>query len=160
MRQLARLFLLFLLPALLLAAPVAMAAPEPDERLQDEELEVRARALYRQLRCVVCQSQSIDESNAPLAADMRAVVRERLLTGDSVAEVSAWLQTRCGDYVLMMPPLQGNTILLWFFPVIAFLIGGTLIVLFVRGQSGRAAPALNPDEEAELARLREEEGQS
>lgn len=147
--------------ALLAVAPVhAFTAPQPDEQMDDAILEARARGLYRDLRCVVCQSQSIDESNAPLAADMRAIVRERLLAGDSDAEVRAWLQTRYGDYVLMSPPVQGNTILLWLFPVLALGGGGVAIIFFLRGQSARADAPLDADEAAELARLRDEEGQA
>jgi cytochrome c-type biogenesis protein CcmH len=146
--------------ALLLSAPNALAAPQPDEQMADEAMETRARALYRDLRCVVCQSQSIDESNAPLAADMRAVVRERLLAGDSDAEVRTWLQTRYGDYVLMTPPLQGNTLLLWLLPAILLVGGGVLVVIYIRAQSRRLSAGLDPEDEAELARLREEEGLS
>lgn len=147
--------------ALLAVAPVhALTAPQPDEQMDDATLEERARGLYRDLRCVVCQSQSIDESNAPLAADMRAIVRERLLAGDSDAEVRAWLQTRYGDYVLMSPPVQGNTILLWLFPVLALGGGGVAMIFFLRGQSARADAPLDADEAAELARLRDEEGQA
>jgi len=160
MRPMARLLLLTMLPLLLLSASPAMATPGPDERMADEALEVRARALYRSLRCVVCQSQSIDESNAPLALDMRAVVRERLLAGDSDVEVRAWLRSDYGEYVLMMPPVQGNTLFLWLFPVIALVGGGILLVFFVRSQSARAAQPLDMNEEAELARLRDEEAQS
>lgn len=146
--------------ALLLSAPNVLAAPQPDEQMADEAMETRARALYRDLRCVVCQSQSIDESNAPLAADMRAVVRERLLAGDSDAEVRTWLQTRYGDYVLMTPPLQGNTLLLWLLPAILLVGGGALVVIYIRAQSRRLSAGLDPEDEAELARLREEEGLS
>ena len=146
--------------ALLLSAPNVLAAPQPDEQMADEAMETRARALYRDLRCVVCQSQSIDESNAPLAADMRAVVRERLLAGDSDAEVRPWLQTRYGDYVLMTPPLQGNTLLLWLLPAILLVGGGVLVVIYIRAQSRRLSAGLDPEDEAELARLREEEGLS
>ncbi|WP_339334324.1 cytochrome c-type biogenesis protein [uncultured Maricaulis sp.] len=146
--------------ALLLSAPNVLAAPQPDEQMADEAMETRARALYRDLRCVVCQSQSIDESNAPLAADMRAVVRERLLAGDSDAEVRTWLQTRYGDYVLMTPPLQGNTLLLWLLPAILLVGGGVLVVIYIRAQSRRLSAGLDPEDEAELARLREEEGLS
>ncbi|WP_304069936.1 cytochrome c-type biogenesis protein CcmH [Maricaulis maris] len=153
--------LIILALSILVVAPGhAVAAPQPDEQMEDEALEVRARGLYRDLRCVVCQSQSIDESNAPLAADMRAIVRERLLAGDSDAEVRAWLQTRYGDYVLMSPPVQGNTLLLWLFPLLALSGGAIAIVIFFRGQSARADGPLDADEAAELARLRDEEGQA
>ncbi len=153
-------FIVFALSLLVVAPGHAVAAPQPDEQMEDAALEERARGLYRDLRCVVCQSQSIDESNAPLAADMRAIVRERLLAGDSDSEVRGWLQARYGDYVLMSPPVQGNTILLWLFPLLALGGGGVAIVIFFRGQSARADAPLDADEAAELARLRDEEGQA
>ena len=146
--------------ALLSVAPVAQASPPPDEQLSDAGLETRARGLYRELRCVVCQSQSIDESNAALAADMRVKVRERLLAGDSDAEVRAWVRERYGDYVLMSPPFQANTLFLWLLPIIALIGGGAVLVIFVRRQAQRVDILPDADEEAELARLREEEGQS
>jgi cytochrome c-type biogenesis protein CcmH len=138
----------------------AAASPGPEERMEDPQLEARARTLYDQLRCVVCQSQSIDDSNAPLAADLRAVVRERLLAGDSNAEVKAYLQERYGDYVLMLPPVQGNTLALWLFPLIVLAGGGTAIVLFVRGQKRRAAGATDAADDARAARLSDDEGLS
>lgn len=150
---------LLVILALVFSAP-ALATPGPDERLDDPAQEARARALYAELRCVVCQSQSIDDSNAPLAADMRAVVRERLLAGDSDAEVRAWLQERYGDYVLMLPPVQGNTLALWLFPLIVLAGGGTAIVLFVRGQKRRAAGATDAADDARAARLSDDEGLS
>jgi cytochrome c-type biogenesis protein CcmH len=150
---------LLVILALVFSAP-ALATPGPDERLDDPAQEARARALYAELRCVVCQSQSIDDSNAPLAADMRAVVRERLLAGDSDAEVRAWLQERYGDYVLMMPPVQGNTLGLWLFPVIVLIGGAAGIVLFVRTQKRRVAVADHEDDAARASALTDEEGLS
>ncbi|WP_291844132.1 cytochrome c-type biogenesis protein [Maricaulis sp.] len=152
--------ILALVAALLCLAPVAQASPPPDERMDDAVMETRARDLYRELRCVVCQSQSIDESNAALAADMRIKVRERLLAGDSNAEVRAWVRERYGDYVLMSPPVQANTLFLWLLPFIALIGGGTVLVIFVRQQARRVDIAPDADEDAELARLREQEGQS
>lgn len=130
-----RFLLAFVVGSLLAAA--ALASPGPEERMDDPQLETRARALYAQLRCVVCQSQSINDSNAPLAADLRAVVRERLLAGDSDAEVKAYLQARYGDYVLMLPPVQGNTLALWLFPLVVLAAGGAAVVVFVRAQRRR-----------------------
>jgi len=97
-------------------------AVEPDEVLADPALESRARIISRELRCVVCQSQSIDDSNAPLAKDMRIIVRERLVAGDSDEEVFQYLVDRYGDYVLLKPRVQKNTIFLWAAPWIIFLI--------------------------------------
>ncbi|MHA6289548.1 cytochrome c-type biogenesis protein [Maricaulis sp. CAU 1757] len=139
-----------------LSGPGLAASPGPDERLEDPVLEARARGLYRELRCVVCQSQSVDESNAPLAEDMRVVVRERLLLGESDAEIRAYMQSRYGDYVLMMPPLQANTLGLWLAPLVLLLLGAVVLVVFVR-QQGRAAF----EDEADAARaaaLDDEEG--
>ena len=120
---------------LLLAFVANMAlAVQPDEVLDNPALEARARDISKGLRCLVCQNESIDDSNAPLAADLRAVVRERLLAGDSDAEVKAYLQDRYGDYVLMLPPVQGNTIALWLFPLVVLAGGGIAILVFVRGQ--------------------------
>ena len=143
----------------LLFAPAALAAPSPDEAFSDAAMEHRARTLYTQLRCVVCQSQSIDESNASLAQDMRVVVRERLLAGDSDAEILAYMQARYGDYVLMLPPLQANTLALWGLPFFILLVGGGLIIVYVRRQAKGLSDALTPEEEAELAALMDEEGQ-
>ena len=152
--------LLSALIAGLVMAGSVLASPGPEERMEDPQLEARARVLYEQLRCVVCQSQSIDDSNAPLAADLRAVVRERLLAGDSNAEVKDYLQDRYGDYVLMLPPVQGNTLALWLFPLIVLVGGGTAIVLFVRGQKRRAADGNEADDTARAARLSDDEGLS
>lgn len=97
-------------------------AVEPDEVLDDPALEARAVEISRNLRCVVCQSQSIDESNAPLAKDMRVIVRERLVAGESDEEVYAFLVQRYGDYVLLKPPVQQNTVLLWAAPALILII--------------------------------------
>jgi len=89
----------------------------------DAEIEIRAREVGQSLRCVVCQNQSIDESDAPLASDMRKLVRTRLKAGDSNDAVIAYMQERYGDYVLLKPPVQGNTYILWFMPFL-LLLGG------------------------------------
>ncbi|WP_417470493.1 cytochrome c-type biogenesis protein CcmH [Maricaulis sp.] len=143
----------------LMLTPAAFAAPSPDEAYADAAMERRARSLYTQLRCVVCQSQSIDESNASLAEDMRVVVRERLDAGDSDAEILAYMQARYGDYVLMLPPLQANTLVLWGLPIFILLAGGLLVFVFIRRQARALPVELTPEEEAELAALMEEEGQ-
>ena len=148
---------------LLLSGVAVAASPGPDEIMQDPSLELRAADLYAQLRCVVCQSQSLAHSNADLAADMRAVVRERLLTGQSNREVLEYMHIRYGDYVLMMPPFQANTLVLWLMPAVLLLGGGLGIAVFLRQQNRRAAiagnAALDPDDEARLAQLMAEEGQ-
>lgn len=107
-------------------------AVEPDEVLADPALEERARIISRELRCVVCQSQSIDDSNAPLAKDMRIIVRERLLAGDSDEEVLQFLVDRYGDYVLLKPPVQKNTIFLWAAPGLIFLTAAGLAGFYLR----------------------------
>ncbi len=96
----------------------------------DAEIELRAKDVGRALRCVVCQNQSIEDSNAPLAEDMRKLVRTRLKAGDSNAEVIGYMQERYGDYVLLKPPLQSNTYLLWFAPFLLLL--GALFWFFTR----------------------------
>ena len=121
--------------SLALAAAIAIAPPakavEPDEILSDPGLEGRARELSTQLRCVVCQSQSIDESNAPLAKDMRIIVRERLTAGDSDEDVLQYMVARYGDYVLLKPPVQNNTLFLWLAPlgIFIFAAGGAGLYL-------------------------------
>jgi cytochrome c-type biogenesis protein CcmH len=137
----------------------AYASPGPDEILDDPALEARATELYGLLRCVVCQSQSLQNSNATLAEDMRIVVRERLLAGDSNDAILAYMQSRYGDYVLLLPPVQGNTLALWLFPFVILIAGGVIAFGYIRRQSGGAALPLDPEEEARLAKLMDEEGQ-
>ncbi len=125
-----RAFLSVLLGLLLLVSPPALAL-EPDEVLDDPVLEQRARDLSRELRCLVCQNESIDDSPAPLARDLRILVRERLVAGDTNAEVLAFVRERYGDYVLMTPPVQANTGLLWAAPLLVLIAGiGLAIHLF------------------------------
>jgi cytochrome c-type biogenesis protein CcmH len=137
---------------LLLAAPALAVLPH--ERLDDPALEARARDISRELRCQVCQNQSIDDSNAPLAADLRRLVRERLKSGDSDTQVFTYLTQRYGDYVLLRPPVRSDTLLLWFGPAIALLIaGGAIIVFMRRRRTAPEAPPLGTEEEQRLARL-------
>lgn len=113
-----------------LCAGPAFAVTGPD-KLSDPRLEARAVALQKQLRCVVCQGQSLDESNAPLAADLRRVIRLQILKGDSDRQVEEYLVARYGDFILMKPPLQPDTYLLWFGPLGILLIGGTAVALVI-----------------------------
>lgn len=141
--------------AALAAALVAPAhAVMPDEVLADPALEERARALSAGLRCLVCQNQSIDDSAAPLARDIRVLVRERLKAGDSDAQVIDYIVARYGNFVLLQPPLQTDTLLLWFGPA-AVLAAGTLILIFYWRRRSVAphaeAGALTAAEQAELA---------
>src|SRR5690606_27028918 len=105
-----------------MAAAGAVLAVEPDEILSDPMLEARARAISAELRCLVCQNQSIDDSNAPLARDLRRLVRERLKAGDSDGEVLHFVEERYGEFVLLRPPLSWRTLLLWIAPVLALII--------------------------------------
>ena len=117
--------------ALWLWAAPALAL-DASEMLQDPTLEARARAISRELRCVVCQSESIDDSPAELAGDLRRRVRERLLAGDSDAAVIAYVRDRYGDSVLMRPPVQANTAALWMTPAAGLLAGGFFVAFFLR----------------------------
>lgn len=123
--------------ALLLAAITSGSslAVQPDEMLKDQNLEARARELSRELRCMVCQNQSIDDSEAPLARDLRLLVRERLTKGDTDQQVLDFLVARYGEFVLLKPPLEGRTIILWTLPPLALLAGA--IGLFFAGRRRR-----------------------
>ena len=124
----ARLILIAVLAAML-SAPVL--AVEPDEVLDDPVLEERAREIGRELRCITCQSQSIDDSAAPLARDLRLIVRERLVAGDSNDEVMAYVTNRYGDYVRLKPEMRADTAILWLTPALALAAGlGALFFYF------------------------------
>lgn len=129
--------LIFLL--LLLAAP-AFAAPAPDT-FADPAMETRARALQRQLRCLVCQGESIDESGATLAADLRHLVRQQIAAGKSDAEIKSFLVARYGDFILMQPPLQGDTLILWLAPFVVLLGAGAVAFWAIR----RARPGADEE---------------
>jgi cytochrome c-type biogenesis protein CcmH len=147
--------LLLLAVALLLGTTLSAAAVEPSEMLADPVLEQRARELSAEIRCVVCQNESIDSSNAEIAHELRVLVRERLVAGDSDQEVLDYLVARYGDFVLLRPPVKPATYLLWFGPFVMLLIGVVAVFLFFRRQRAVAAlpPALSVEEEARLARL-------
>lgn len=136
----------------LLALTATAHAVLPSEQLSNPRLEARARHISQELRCVVCQNQTIDESDAPLAHDLRVILRERLLAGDSDEQAKAYLVKRYGTYVLLKPPFQMNTLLLWLGPFFVLALGGTVAAFYVRGRS-RLAPAgdLSADERARLA---------
>ena len=127
-------------------------AVQPDEILPDATLEARARALSRELRCMVCQNQSIDDSDAPLARDLRVLVRERLKSGDSDTQVLEFLTSRYGEFVLLKPSLSGRTALLWLAPA-ALLIAGAvgLITVSRRRRAASIDPVpLSADEERRI----------
>lgn len=130
----------------LAAAAAQEAGPETPE-----EVDARTEAISKTLRCVVCQNQSIYDSNAPLAEDMRGLVRKRVEAGDTNDEAREYLRERYGDYVLMSPPLQMNTILLWTGPL--FLVALGLIWFLARLRSGQALPEREALSEADKARV-------
>ncbi len=133
-------------------------AVQPDEVLPDKALEARARALSAELRCMVCQNQSIDDSDADLARDVRLLLRERLVAGDSDADVINYLVARYGEFVLLKPRLSLHTVLLWAAPPLVLIGGGVLIFLFLRRRNAHAVPAaaLSPEEEKRLKALLEQ----
>jgi cytochrome c-type biogenesis protein CcmH len=128
-------FLIFCLLLVLSAAPAAFAL-HPDEVLGDPVLEARARAITREVRCLVCQGESVDESAAPLAADLRRLVRRRLMAGDSDDAVRAYLTDRYGDYILLRPPVGAHTLILWAAPFL-MLAAAVFIVWRVQRRQAR-----------------------
>lgn len=147
--------------AVVLAALVAAVGGTPrpaqaigaDEALADPALEARARDLFRKLRCLVCQNQSIDDSDADLARDLRVLVRERLRAGDSDKEVLRFLTQRYGEFVLLKPPLRAGTLALWTAPFVLLLAGGFAIALRARRRAAAEAAPLSDAERAKLDRL-------
>jgi cytochrome c-type biogenesis protein CcmH len=148
---------LFLLTTAL--APPSAFAVQPDEVMSDPAKESRARDLSRELRCMVCQNQSIDDSEAPLARDLRLLVRERIAAGDSDAQVIDFLVARYGEFVLLKPRLEPHTLLLWLLPPLALAGGGFALWMQSRRRSRSAAAQdqssfkLTTEEEARLERL-------
>ena len=143
---------LILTLGLLLTALPALAV-QPDEILPDPALEARARALSVQLRCLVCQSQSIDDSDATIARDLRVLVRERLQAGDSDAQVKAFLVDRYGEYVLLKPRLTWHTMVLWGAPPALLAVGGILAFGVFRRRRAANPAGLTKDEEARVQAL-------
>jgi cytochrome c-type biogenesis protein CcmH len=144
--------LVFILVTALSLASAAFAV-EPDEVLSDPALEARARALSKTLRCMVCQNQSIDDSNAPLARDLRLLLRERIKAGSSDDEVREFLVSRYGEFVLLQPPLNAHTVILWTLPFIGLALGGITFLLDSRRKNRMAASPLSPEEKQRLTRL-------
>ena len=140
---------------LMLIASAPAFAVQPDEVLPDPALEARARTLSQELRCLVCQNQSIDDSDALLARDLRILLRERLKNGDSDQQVLDFLVARYGEFVLLRPPLGWHTVMLWLTP--GLLLAAGAIVLFAAGRRRSRAsltePELTAQEKARLARL-------
>jgi cytochrome c-type biogenesis protein CcmH len=127
-------------------------AVQPDEVMKNPALEARARALSEELRCLVCQNQSIDDSDAPLARDIRILIRSRIASGESNDAVRAYLVSRYGDFILLKPPFKPETMLLWLSPALV-LGAGLAAALFARRRAPRSTPALSAEEEARLAAL-------
>ncbi|QIG49657.1 cytochrome c-type biogenesis protein CcmH [Nordella sp. HKS 07] len=141
-----------LLLFLLWIAP--LGAVEPDEILADPALEARARALSMGLRCLVCQNQSIDDSNAPLARDLRILLRERLTAGDNDQQAVDYIVARYGDFVLLRPRFTAETWILWIGPFVLLLVGGTFLLMRRRNNKEDAVErSLDPQEQADLERL-------
>jgi cytochrome c-type biogenesis protein CcmH len=148
---------------LLAFSPVVASAPahavKPDEVLSDPALEARARALSAHLRCMVCQNQSIDDSDAELARDLRVLVRERLVAGDSDSEVIDYLVSRYGEFVLLKPRFSWQNLALWATPAVVLIIGGAAFAAYSRRRvspAGNAAAALTGEEKARIEKLLDE----
>ena len=142
--------------ALMLALATPAVAVQPDEVLADPVMEQRAREISAGLRCLVCRNESIDESNATLARDLRLLVRERLMAGDSNDETVAFIVDRYGEYVLLRPTMTGSNIVLWLAPLGLLVMGGGMALVYIRRRSVSAAPteaALSTEEAARLKDL-------
>ncbi len=140
---------------MLLGAAGAALAVEPGERLADPAQEARARALGSELRCLVCQNQSIDESNADLAHDLRVLIRERISAGDSDPQVLQFMVSRYGDFILLRPPVKPATYVLWASPFAVLLLGAAAAALYYRRRrrAPETAAPLSPEEQRRLQRL-------
>ena len=141
------------LPIMLVVLATPAGAVQPDEMLADVGLEARARNLSRELRCMVCQNQSIDDSNAPLARDLRLLLRERLKVGESDDDVREFLVSRYGEFVLLEPRVSEHTLVLWALPALGLVIGGIALLFTLRSGSRVAASPLSAEEKRRLERL-------
>lgn len=137
--------------AMTLTSPVF--AVEPDEILSDAKLEARARAISSELRCMVCQNQSIDDSHAPLARDLRILVREQLKAGKSDDEIQAYLVERYGAFVLLKPPFETETLVLWLSPILVFLVGSVALFLRARRAPRQSVSPLSAEEQKRIQDL-------
>ncbi len=151
----ARWFCLVGFAALMLATTLPAVAVQPDEVLSDSKLEARARALSRELRCMVCQNQSIDDSDAPLARDLRLLVRERLKAGDTDTAIIDFLVARYGQFVLLRPRFEWGTALLWLTPLLVLCIG--IAAAGMAWRSRRNAVASAPESVAPLTQVEEKQ---
>ena len=154
-----RLFAIFAILAPLLSAPPALAV-NPDEMLADPVLEARARKISSGLRCLVCQNQSIDDSNADLARDLRILVRERLSSGDTDQEVVDYIVDRYGEFVLLKPRFAAHTLALWLAPPLILALGGVAVFFAYRRRrsaTGEETAPLDAEEEKRLAEILSQE---
>ena len=139
-----------LIIVVLLATHGTVHAVQPDEMLRDPAMEQRARALGQDLRCLVCQNQSIDDSDAELARDLRILLRQRLVAGDTDAQAKQYLVDRYGEYVLLKPPVKTSTLLLWYGPLLLLLGALVAVIAFYRRRVVDAPPPLSPEEQQKL----------
>jgi len=143
----------YIAPILLLSAGTSRAVL-PSEELSDPKLEMRARAISQELRCVVCQNETIDDSDAPLAHDLRVLLRSRLKAGDSDRQVIDFVVARYGSFVLLKPPVNAGTVPLWLGPFVILLLGGLGVALYLRRRTGDGASiALSENEESQVERI-------
>ena len=146
--------LFMLILSIIISLPLNVVAVEPSEILQNPQLETRARSLSQNIRCLVCQNQSIDDSNASLAKDLRKIVREQLVSGASDDEIYNFLIDRYGDFVLLRPPVKATTYILWYGPLFIFFAGLVLSALFlIRRKRILPEEPLSHSEKEELSRL-------
>lgn len=146
---------------MLLAAAPALAA-DPSEMLKDPVLEKKAEELGKELRCLVCQNESIEDSNADLARDLRIIVRERIAKGESPDQVKQYVVDRYGDYVLLKPPFKGSTLVLWLGPFVLLVLGAAAAFAVFRRRAGAGAvppPPLSAEEKRRLDALLKDGGQ-
>jgi cytochrome c-type biogenesis protein CcmH len=136
---------------LVLAGP-AWAVSDPGEMLANPVLEHRAEAIGEQLRCLVCQNESVEQSDADLARDLRRIIRQRVLTGESNQQIIAWMTARYGDFIRLRPPLDGRTLALWGAPIIALVVGAG-VILFTRRRRPGEQPPLSAAEQQRLKQL-------
>lgn len=149
-----RLVAIFLISiGIIIGAGAPAHAVLPDEVLDDPALEARARTLSAELRCLVCQNQSIDDSDAPLARDLRVLVRERLVAGDTDEEVMEFVVSRYGEFVLLKPSFSAQNALLWAAPAFILLIGGVVLLVSIRNRRRPPTVGLSTDEEAKLEKI-------
>ncbi|WP_022727801.1 cytochrome c-type biogenesis protein [Fodinicurvata sediminis] len=153
---------IILLVLFCLVLPGSVLAVQPDEKLDDPALEARAKELSAEIRCVVCQSETIETSNAGMARDIRILIRERLAAGQDEDQIRDYLVSRYGDYILYRPPMKPSTWLLWFGPALVFVMGLAALLVYLRKRrpNQSATDQLSESEQRRLAQLVEEDRQS